>query len=161
MAALPAGEDVTAVGDSVMVAAEPNLEALLPGISIDAVVGREVDAGLSVVQVLAAENLLRDSVVFELGTNGAFSTEQFDQLIELAGGRRVVVVTNHCDRCSWTSDNNDMIRENCDATVNCAVADWEELAESHPEFFAADGIHIEIGGDAAQELAELIAAELH
>lgn len=143
-----------------MVAAEPNLHALLPGISIDAVVGRDVDAGLSVVETLAAQGLLRDYVVFELGTNGVFSIEQFDQLIEVADGKRVVVVTNHCHRCSWTADNNDMIRENCDATVNCAIADWEELAESHPEYFAEDGIHIEIGGSAAQALADLIGTAL-
>jgi len=154
------GEQVTAVGDSVMVATAPNLEALLPGIAIDAVVGRGVDDGLSALQSYADRGLLRDRVVFELGTNSPFSVDQFDQLVRTAGGRRLVVVTNHCDRCNWTVSNNAVLQRNCDVKVRCAIADWESVAQQNPQFFAGDGIHVAGGGDGAQALAELIVTAL-
>jgi len=154
------GDLVTAVGDSVMVATEPNLDALLPGIMIDAVVGRGVDDGLTALAGYADSGELRDRIVIELGTNSPFSAEQFDQLVRTVDGRPFVVVTNHCDRCSWTEANNAMLRENCDATPTCALADWGTTAQQNPQFFAADGIHVAEGGDGAQELAELIVAAL-
>jgi hypothetical protein len=53
------GRSVTAVGDSVMVAATPALRKALPGIYIDAVVGRQFSAGLQVIAALKARGLLR------------------------------------------------------------------------------------------------------
>jgi len=156
----PTGDQVLAVGDSVLVATQPNLDALLPGIAVDAVVGRGVDDGLAALQSYAAQGLLRDRVVVELGTNSPFSVEQFDQLVQTADGRPLVVVTNHCDRCSWTVTNNAVLQQNCDQTVRCTVADWESVAQQNPQFFGSDGIHVAEGGEGAQALAELIVAAL-
>ncbi len=154
------GDQVTAVGDSVMVATEPNLEALLPGIAIDAVVGRGVDEGLTALAGYADSGELRDRIVVELGTNSPFSVEQFDKLVQIVDGRRFVVVTNHCDRCSWTDANNLMLHKNCHATATCSLADWEATARQNPQFFAEDGIHVAQGGEGAQALTELIVTAL-
>ena len=143
-----------------IVATQPILEAQLPGIAIDAVVGRGVDDGLAVLQADATQGLLRDHVVFELGTNSPFSVEQFDQLVQTTNGRALVVVTNHCDRCSWTVTNNAVLQQNCDAAVHCTVADWESVAQRNPQFFGSDGIHVGPAGPGAQALAELIVAAL-
>ena len=116
--------------------------------------------GSAVVQCYAEQGLLRDQVVFELGTNSPFSVEQFDRLVQTVGGRRLVVVTNHCDRCNWTVSNNAVLQRNCDVTVRCTVADWELVAQQHPQFFAEDGIHVAEGGEGARALAELIVAAL-
>ena len=48
------GKDITAVGDSVMLAVSLPLQQAFPGIHIDAVVSRFMSAGLSEVQQLAA-----------------------------------------------------------------------------------------------------------
>ena len=154
------GDQVTAVGDSVMVATEPNLDVLLPGIMIDAVVGRGVDDGLTALAGYADSGELRDRIVIELGTNSPFSAEQFVQLVRTVDGRPFVVVTNHCDRCSWTEANNAMLHENCAATPTCSLADWEATAQQNPQLFAEDGIHVAEGGDGAQALAELVVAAL-
>lgn len=154
------GGDVTAVGDSIMVDGMPNLRALLPGIAIDAVAGRQVVAGLAVLQNLASLGGLRPSLVVELGTNGTFSAAQFDRILSLSGGRHLVVLTNHCPYCAWVPSNNELLAASCTPDHNCTVADWEALADAHPEWFARDGVHMPIGGVGAQAFAELISSAL-
>ena len=68
------GKSVTAVGDSVMVAATPALDQALPGIYIDAQVGRQFSTGLDVISTLKSEGLLRSIVVVGLGTNGTVTS---------------------------------------------------------------------------------------
>ena len=154
------GGDVIAVGDSIMVDGTPNLRALLPGIAIDAVAGRQVAAGLAVLQNLAGLGGLRPSLVVELGTNGTFSAAQFDRILSLAGGRHLVVLTNHCPYCAWVPSNNELLAASCTPDHNCTVADWEALADAHPEWFARDTVHMPIGGVGAQAFAELISSAL-
>ncbi len=64
------GEDITAVGDSVMLAVSVPLQQGFPGIYVNAVVSRNTDEGLSVLQRLAASGRLRPVVIVGLGTNG-------------------------------------------------------------------------------------------
>jgi hypothetical protein len=154
------GGGVTAVGDSIMVDGMPNLRALLPGIAIDAVAGRQVAAGLAVMQGLASRGELHASLVVELGTNGMFTVAQLDRILSLAGGRHVVLLTNHCPYCAWVPANNELMATNCTAERGCTVADWEALAHTHPEWFARDGVHMPIGGIGAQAFAELISSAL-
>ncbi len=154
------GGDVTAVGDSIMVDGMPNLRALLPGIAIDAVAGRQVAAGLAVMQDLARQGGLRMSLVVELGTNGTFTVAQFDRILSLAGGRHLVLLTNHCPYCAWVPSNNELMATSCTPDRDCTVADWETLAGAHPEWFARDGVHMPIGGVGGQAFAELISSAL-
>jgi hypothetical protein len=154
------GRDITAVGDSIMVDGMPNLRSLYPGMAIDAVAGRQVAAGLSVMQALANLGRLEANIVVELGTNGTFTTAQLDRILSLAGGRHVVLLTNHCAYCSWVPSNNDLMASRCTAERACTVADWEALADVHPEWFGRDGVHMPIGGAGGQAFAELISSSL-
>ena len=154
------GGDVTAVGDSIMVDGMPNLRALLPGIAIDAVAGRQVAAGLAVMQDLASLGGLRTSLVVELGTNGTFTAAQFDRILSLAGGHHLVLLTNHCPYCAWVPSNNQLMATSCTPDRDCRVADWETLADAHPEWFGRDGVHMPIGGVGGQAFAELISSAL-
>jgi hypothetical protein len=154
------GRDVTAVGDSIMVDAMPNLRSIFPGMTIDAVAGRQVATGLSVMQTLANLGRLEANIVVELGTNGTFTTAQLDRILSLAGGRRVVLLTNYCAYCTWVPSNNDLMATRCTAARACTVADWEALADFHPEWFGRDGVHMPIGGAGGQAFAELISRSL-
>jgi len=143
-----------------MVDGMPNLRALLPGIAIDAVAGRQVAAGLAVMQDLASQGGLRTSLVVELGTNGTFTAAQFDRIVSLAGGRHLVLLTNHCPYCAWVPSNNELMATSCTPDRDCTVADWETLADAHPQWFARDGVHMPIGGVGGQAFAELISSAL-
>jgi hypothetical protein len=151
---------VTAVGDSIMVDAMPNLRSVFPNMAIDAVAGRQVATGLSVMQTLANLGRLEANIVVELGTNGTFTPAQLDRILSLAGGRHVVLLTNHCGYCMWVPPNNDLMATRCTAARACTVADWEALADLHPEWFGRDGVHMPIGGAGGQAFAELISRSL-
>jgi hypothetical protein len=151
---------LTAIGDSIMVDATPNLRARFPGLTVDAVAGRQVAVGIAAMQALAYSGRLGDVVVIALGTNGAFSSSQLDWIVALAGGRRLVMVTNYCPYCSWVAANNDLIRAGCRQLRDCTVAEWEGLAAANPQWFYADGVHMPIGGTGGQAYADLVARML-
>ncbi|HMC07963.1 MAG TPA: hypothetical protein VKL22_01385 [Actinomycetota bacterium] len=151
---------VTAIGDSVMVDATPNLRGVLPGISIDAVAGRQVVNGVAAMQTLANAGRLRDNIVIALGTNGAFTSGQLNRLLSLAAGRHVVVLTNYCPYCEWVPQNNDMIGAGCTPDRDCTVADWHALALANRAWFNPDGVHMPIGGIGGLAYAQLVAYSL-
>ena len=151
---------LTAIGDSIMVDATPNLRARFPGLTIDAVAGRQVAVGIQAMQALAYSGRLGDTVVIALGTNGPFSSIQLDRIVALAGGRRIVMLTNYCPYCSWVPANNELIRNGCRQVPGCTVAEWEEVAAANPGWFYADGVHMPIGGPGGQAYADLIAQML-
>jgi hypothetical protein len=67
------GGQLTAVGDSVMLASAAALEAAMPGAYIDAKVGRQMQTGLTLIRGLAVAGRLRHVVVVGLGTNGSIT----------------------------------------------------------------------------------------
>jgi hypothetical protein len=151
---------LTAIGDSVMVDAAPNLRTRFPGLTVDAVAGRQVFSGISGMQALAGSGRLGDIVVVALGTNGPFANSQLDQVAALAAGRRLVMLTNYCPYCTWVVANNELIRTGCRRIRNCTVADWQGLAATNPAWFYSDGVHMPIGGVGGQAYADLIAQAL-
>jgi len=151
---------VTAIGDSVMVDAQPSLQAAIVGIDVDAAVSRQVQSGISDVAARASSGRLGHTVVFALGTNGTFSAGAFAQLVSLSAGRHLVVVTSHCPYCSWTPTNNAMVRSHCTAATHCTVADWDALADHNGGWFSGDGVHMGIGGTGAKAYAQLVRSAL-
>jgi hypothetical protein len=151
---------VTAIGDSVMIDAAPALQQMIPGVSVDAAVARPPGAGIALLQALAASGQLRDTIVWHLGTNGTLTTEELRQVLQIAAGRRVVMLTDHCGYCPWSAPNNAALAANCTGAENCIVADWNALAAKNPSWFGPDGVHMGIGGTGAQAYAQLVAADL-
>jgi hypothetical protein len=143
-----------------MLDAAPNLRVLVPAIDIQAVVSRGVDQGIAAMQALARSGLLRSEVVVHLGTNGGLSSRQLDELVAVAAGRHLVVLTNHCPYCSWVAANNAAIRAGCTAARGCVVADWNSLANANPQWFGRDGVHMPIGGIGGQAYAEMVVRDL-
>ena len=79
----PAGQDVTAIGDSIMVDAAPYLQEMLPGIAIDAQVGQQLYQVQADVAQLKSEGAVGDRLILELGTNGPYSVSQMEDLHQL------------------------------------------------------------------------------
>lgn len=149
---------VTAVGDSVMLDAAPDLQSDIPGIDVNAAVSRQWATGETVVEQLRSAGQLGATVVVDLGTNGPITTTDFDTMMaDLAGVTRVVFVTVHVDR-PWQAQVNGVLAAGVPRYPNAALADWAGLAAAHPEWFYTDGTHLPIGGPGAQALAALIAS---
>ncbi|HET9894471.1 MAG TPA: hypothetical protein VFQ44_06010 [Streptosporangiaceae bacterium] len=141
------GRSVTAVGDSVMVAATPALDQALPGIYIDAAVGRQFSTGLSVIAGLKAQGLLRPIVVVGLGTNGTVTSKEISQLFaEIGPDRRLVLVNTFEDR-SWEQEVNSALAAAAAAHPSSVMlADWFRTIEHRTDLLWPDGIHPQPAG---------------
>ncbi|MFD1202739.1 acyltransferase family protein [Leucobacter albus] len=134
------GGDITAVGDSVMLASYPELTEALPGIEVDAAVSRGLWAGVEILADMAARGALRDIVVVGLGTNGPVDAEALDELLRIVDGRKLVLVDAHAER-DWIPEVNAMLTAFAQAHRGVALAGWDAAVAGTPEFLAEDGIH--------------------
>ena len=149
---------VTAIGDSIILDAEPYLTADLPGVSVDGQVSRQFSAGIDVVRADRAAGSLGDVLVVELGTNGTVTASDFDAMMQAAAGVRRVVFVNVDVPRAWAAADDAVLVDGVARYPGIArLADWNALAGGHPEWFTADGVHLTPPG--AQALAALITAD--
>ncbi len=146
---------ITAIGDSVMRGAAVQLLAAMPGIEIDADIGRLPWHVAEVLQAHRKAGTLRDVVVIHTGGNGLFTAEMLDQVMaELADRKRVIFLTVKVPR-EWESYDNQMLETNVKRYPNAMLLDWRSDSLSHPDWFWGDGIHLR--EDGAKDFARLIA----
>ena len=158
--AAPPVPQVTAVGDSIMLDYRDPLKTDVPGITVDAVVGRQWAEGESILQRMKAEGQLGSEVIVGLGTNGPISDTDFDIMMSvLEAASRVVFVNVHVDR-PWQDPNNAVLALGATRYKNVVVADWATLAAENPQWFGADGTHLAIDGPGADALAALVVRTL-
>ena len=135
---------------------QPSLAALLPGIRIDGLVSRQFEAGIGIVQAEKSAGTLGTVLVVELGTNGTVTSSQVDAMVAAATGVQRIVFVNVCVPRSWAATDNQVLADGVARHPGLAVlADWNALATPHPEWFAADQVHLNPVG--SQALAALIA----
>ncbi|WP_459182855.1 acyltransferase family protein [Streptomyces sp.] len=151
------GSDITAVGDSVMLASAAALERRFPGIDVDAVVGRQMSSAPDELTRLAAAGRLRRVVVVGLGTNGDFTADTLERILRIAGaGRAVVFVNVHVPR-SWEARVNAALTLGVSRNRDVAVlADWSTAISRYPDRLWSDRIHPRPSG--AQLYADVVAA---
>jgi peptidoglycan/LPS O-acetylase OafA/YrhL len=150
------GSGVFAVGDSVLLASAVQLTAALPGISINAQVSRQVSAGLSIVQRLAAAGRLRPVVVFALGTNGTFTAQQMRQLVRAVGPHRELVLINTYEARSWEAGVNRVIAAAARRYPNVVMANWFATIEHRTGLLWPDEVHPQPSG--ARLYARMVAS---
>lgn len=158
------GSKETIIGDSITVGATSQLEQKLPGVDIHAQVSKQFYAGTSdnpggitILRELVNNGSLRDTLVYALGTNGNFTSEQAQEVVDLAGSsRKVVFVTNWTTSNDYTANNNVLAKMKND-NRNVSIADWGAAVESQAStYLSGDGIHPNAEG---QELfAKIIAS---
>jgi hypothetical protein len=149
---------VTAIGDSVMLGAAPQMASLFPNIDFDAAVSRQVSAAIALLRQRAASNQLGAYVVIAMGNNGTFTAGQFDEIMSIIGPNlRAIFVTVKVSR-SWESSNNQVIRDGVSRYANAVVADWRSLSGPRDDFFWSDLIHLRPEG--AFAYAQLIAPHI-
>jgi len=150
----PLSQVILAIGDSVMLGAEDSLHNAIPGIFVDAKVSRQFWDAAVVLQAYKNEGLLPDKIVIHMGTNGAFSDTQFEQLMTVIGPNRRVWFVNAHEPRPWEKDVNDRLLVDVQRYPNAREIDWHFVSSSHPGWFVADGIHLT--GPGARAYADLI-----
>ncbi len=149
------GSDVTTIGDSVMVDAQPYLIQLLPGIVVDGKVSRQLIATPPVITQLKAENKLNRYVVIELGTNGPFTAAQLKKLMHQVGKGHGFVLVNTSDPLPWESTVNQVIDQVAASYPHTVLVNWHQKASNVAQYFYPDRVHLMPQG--AKYFATLIA----
>jgi hypothetical protein len=154
-----AGASVLVVGDSMEVGSAPYLRAALPGVRVDAEVGRPSSEG---VRVLAARLLPADDVVvFPLGTNDSPASPDalaadLSAAARLAGDRCMVVATIARPPVRGVSVAGlNRVVQAFAARTGAQVADWRAAVGAFPSLVGRDGVHAV--GDGYALRASLIA----
>lgn len=155
-AAEVSGKDITAVGDSVMLAVSLALHQAFPGIYINAVVSRFMSAGLSVLQQAAASGGLRPVVIVGLGTNGGVTAQQIHQLMAIVGSKRKVVLVNTFVPLPYEQDTNSVLAAAARRYPNVVLANWNQTISHRTNLLWPDGIHPQPSG--AEVYAAMIKA---
>ncbi len=131
---------VTAVGDLVMQAAAPELQAMLPGIYVDAAVSRNMSAGLAEVRMIAAAGGLRRVVLVGLGTNGTVTASQINQLRAVIGPDRWLVLVNTYAARPWEQEVNAAIGRAARRDPRVLMVDWYSVIENHTNLLRPDQV---------------------
>jgi hypothetical protein len=151
----PVAGPVTAVGDSIMLDIQSDLQADIPGAQVDGLVSRQFETGIGIVQADRAAGTLGNVLVVELGTNGSVTSSDFDAMMQAAAGAKRVVFVNVNVPRSWEAPDNAVLAAGVDRYPGVAVlADWSALSTPHPEWFTSDQVHLQPAG--TQALASLI-----
>ena len=143
---------MSAIGDSVLLSAAPDILVAFPEIAIDAVVSRQ---WWDLPAVVAAHVKARDvgaTAIVGLGTNGTWSAAQIRAALAPLGDRPVVLVNAFVDR-DWQDDVNSQLQQVAAARPHTCIADWHSLVAPHEDWIGFDGVHPnEVGRKAYADL---------
>lgn len=148
------GKGTTAIGDSVLLDAEPYYRKLVPKIAVNGKIGRQLWDAQGIVDSLKASGELGNRVIFNLGTNGAFSEKQLQALLDsLKEADQVIFVNVRVPR-PWETNVNSMLARVVKEYPNAELIDWYGASAGHDEYFAPDGVHLNPAG--AEAYARLV-----
>ncbi|HZY65973.1 MAG TPA: acyltransferase family protein [Rubrobacteraceae bacterium] len=152
---------VSAVGDSVMIGAVPNLENRIETLStINAEIGFQAADVIAVLEQRQAAGQLGEVVVIHVGNNGPLRAWEFDEMMRIIGEQRRAVFVNAKVPRNWELRNNTVIAQGVERYPNAALVDWYGASANRPELFWDDGMHLRPEGG-ARLYAELIAAKIY
>ncbi|WP_071461516.1 acyltransferase family protein [Bacillus massilinigeriensis] len=153
--ALPAAmnKEILAIGDSVMLDAAQSLLNRFPNMTIDAEVGRQVSQAIGLAPDYASFNQPEKAVIIQLGTNGYFTDEQMEALLDHFPNAEIYLVNTRVPR-PWERKVNESIERMAAKHDHITLVDWHETGINHPEYFAPDGVHV--GKKGAEALTDLI-----
>ncbi len=159
---VPPGDQMVGLGDSVMSGAAPALYERFPGILLDAEPIRQWRDAPAEVTALLDANAMRPVVVLSYGTNAGLRSDEsraaLQEVLELLGPRRRVVLVNTVGISSWVPESNEILLSISAEHPNTIVADWHSTVSERPELLHDDRTHPNIEGISVY--ADLIAQSL-
>lgn len=132
-----------AVGESVMLGAQPQLEA--GGFTVYAKASQQADWTATVIAELRAAHSIGSTIVVQVGTNGPVTADDYDAIMAQLPANEVptvVFLTVHAQK-SWIALNNELVRELPARYPNVTSLDWEGLAAQIADELSSDGgVHL-------------------
>ena len=152
------GINITLIGDSVAESAKSEIQALYPEITdFDTAAGRTFDDGVS----LASNKTLKEIIVFALGSNNEFiSEDKANELLSLANDRILVFITNYSRGNKDFTANNALLKTIAASHTNVILADWAASVSTDPDKYIrvdSNGTDfIPTSGDGAKKYAAVL-----
>ena len=129
---------IVGIGDSVMLAALPQLYETFPNGYFDAVFGRTIYEGMRALNQLEAEDKLGEVLLFSLGTNCYIHDEDVEELIRHSGGRPTFWLSTY----GVANDSNEVTKRVIANYDNAFYIDWETLAlANRSRYISSDALH--------------------
>ncbi len=129
--------NVVGIGDSVMLGAIDELYNEFPNSYFDAKISRTAWEAGGILDNLLNDNMLGDTIIFNLGTNGDCSYECKVNIINKCGNREIFWLNTV--NYSYVNDNLNYLASNYS---NLHIIDWNSISNGHSEYFGVDGIHL-------------------
>ncbi|MEO7062036.1 MAG: acyltransferase family protein, partial [Lapillicoccus sp.] len=142
--AMPAGTEIDAFGDSMVVASVHALEYYFPGIRVDGRSNRRWSDGLTEVSSRGPD--IRRAVILAYGTNAGVDDTTLGQVLDAVGPHRMVVLVTIYGHASWIDGANATLVRAASTRPNVIVADWHAAISAQPQLLQSDGIHPTITG---------------
>lgn len=143
---LPRGDEITAVGDSIMLASADGLRQTFPGIYVDGQVSRALISSIPILQAMQAQGTLDQFVVLGFGTNSQVDDALMDQVMGVLGPDRVVVITEPYGDRPWIPYSRQAIVQAARKYPNLYIAPWCHKASANPALLRDDLIHPTVDG---------------
>ena len=128
-------------GDSVILGIRYELDSRSPISLINARVGRQASELINVM-THDAPAMKGSTAIFNLGNNGALTSEQVEKIFELVKDQPKIIVVNTAVPRPWKDSNNALIASVASKYWQVNLIDWNALSADHPEYFAPDGVHL-------------------
>lgn len=145
------------IGDSITWQATADLEAAIPGIRVDGVIGRTFSQVDDAFDAMIGQ-ALPDILIIALGTNPPMTQSQVDTFMERAGAIESVFFVNIRIPRDWEASTNDLINDLPQRYANISVIDWYGFSSTRPGVFNSSGFHLSDEGKPVY--ADFIAASL-
>jgi hypothetical protein len=143
------GQDVTVVGDSVLLGSLQAINARLPGAQVYAKVGWQARDVLTQLQQLAQSGVLTPVVLIHLGTNGYVYEDQLREILSLLADRQRVIIVNAQVPRRWMVPNDALIDRVLPDYPNAVLVDWRKASAGQRAYFISDQFHLTPAGQRA------------
>ncbi|VEI12774.1 acyltransferase family protein [Trueperella bialowiezensis] len=144
---MPPWEQVTAIGDSMVVASKTGLEAAMPGMNFHAKSNLQWADALDVVNNALAEDSIGRVVIVHFGTNaGVPDADDVYRVIQKLGQERIILLVNLYSPSTFIDDSNDVLAKIAGEYPNVRLVDWHKAASENPDLLQVDQTHTSIEG---------------
>lgn len=132
---------ILAIGDSIMLDIDDSLKSTYSNITTDGKIGRQMYQVPELAKNYASFNEPNNAVILELGTNGYFTDQQIDTVIQSFSKAHIYLVNVRVPR-EWEGLVNESLRKKANEYSNVTLVDWYSASINHPEYFDGDGVHL-------------------
>lgn len=144
---MPAGNEISAFGDSLIITTIHAMRDRFPDIDIDAKSNRQWPDGKAEVDKALAAGTVRRAVVLAFGTNAGLQDEAMVRgILDKLGPTRQIVLVNIYGKSTWIDEVNASYARIAADYPNVIVANWHDAIAKQRQLLQADGVHPGIEG---------------